>query len=232
MSQHYNNCQIVDQTFPAIRADMNNAFAALLSNCSGSTAPTSPVANQWWFDNGTSSLWIRNQANSAWVKIGTLDVTNLGLATLASPTFTGTPASVTGATNTSSTQIATQAFVMNSLWAMAPTWTSPTLLNGWTQQASPNAVTAYRKWYNQFVEVKCAVQQTFVWGTESIIFQLPSGYRPSETRLFPITIFLFSQPALCRVTSTGNVSIITYNGTYFATSATYYVYLEIKFIPD
>lgn len=40
--------------------------------------------------------------------------TSTGLATLASPTFTGTPAAPTAAASTSTTQIATTAFVINS----------------------------------------------------------------------------------------------------------------------
>jgi hypothetical protein len=42
---------------------------------------------------------------------GTLGTANLGLATLASPTFTGTPAAPTPAAGTNSTQLATTAFV-------------------------------------------------------------------------------------------------------------------------
>ena len=44
----------------------------------------------WWADTTTGLLKQRNSANSAWITIGTLGSTNLGLATLASPTFTGT----------------------------------------------------------------------------------------------------------------------------------------------
>ena len=45
---------------------------------------------------------------------GTAWVNDAGYATLDSPTFTGTPAAPTAAVGTSSTQVATTAFVMNS----------------------------------------------------------------------------------------------------------------------
>jgi hypothetical protein len=45
---------------------------------------------------------------------GTAWVNDAGYATLSSPTFTGTPAAPTAAVGTSTTQVATTAFVMNS----------------------------------------------------------------------------------------------------------------------
>ena len=66
----------------------------------------------WWADTSAGLLKQRNAANSAWITIGTLASTNLGLATLASPTFTGTPAAPTASVGTNTTQIATTAFTL------------------------------------------------------------------------------------------------------------------------
>jgi hypothetical protein len=44
----------------------------------------------WWADTTNGLLKIRDAANSAWVTVGTLASANLGLAPLASPSFTGT----------------------------------------------------------------------------------------------------------------------------------------------
>ena len=91
---------IANGTGAAVRSDLNNALAAIVSNNSDTTEPTTTYAFQWWADTTNGQLKLRNAANSAWVVVGTLADTNLGLATLASPSFTGT---VTSAGNISMT---------------------------------------------------------------------------------------------------------------------------------
>ena len=81
---------IANGTGAAVRSDLNNALAAIVSNNSSSTEPSTTYAYQFWADTNTGDLKIRNSANSAWVTIGTLADANLGLAPLASPSFTGT----------------------------------------------------------------------------------------------------------------------------------------------
>ena len=49
----------------AVRADLNNALAALITNSSGATEPASTYAYQFWADTTTGQLKIRNAANSA-----------------------------------------------------------------------------------------------------------------------------------------------------------------------
>ncbi len=71
MSQHDFN--IANQLFPATRADLNNAFVALASNSSGDAEPGTTYPNQWWYETDTNTLKLRNEANSAWVEIATLD---------------------------------------------------------------------------------------------------------------------------------------------------------------
>jgi hypothetical protein len=82
---------IANGTGAAVRADLNDALAAIVSNNSGSAEPTTTYAYQWWADSNSGNLKIRNAANSAWVTIGPLATANFGLAPLASPSFTGTP---------------------------------------------------------------------------------------------------------------------------------------------
>jgi len=77
-------------TGAAVRADLNDQLAAIVSNNSGATEPATMYAFQWWADTTTGLLKIRNAANNAWVTVGTLATANLGLATAASPSFTGT----------------------------------------------------------------------------------------------------------------------------------------------
>lgn len=86
MSQH--DLNIANQGFPAFRADLNDALVALGSTNSGATAPTTPYANQLWYDTANNILKIRNEDNDAWISIVTLDqvadsTTQIGSVTLA-----------------------------------------------------------------------------------------------------------------------------------------------------
>ena len=74
MAQHDMN--IANQGFPATRADLNNALQALVSNSSGATAPSTTFANQWWYDTTNNKMYIRNEADNAWIEVFTLDQTN------------------------------------------------------------------------------------------------------------------------------------------------------------
>ena len=74
MSQH--DFDILNQLFPATRTDLNAAFVALASNSSGDTEPAIKYANQWWYETDTNTLKIRNEANSNWISICTLDQSN------------------------------------------------------------------------------------------------------------------------------------------------------------
>jgi len=80
---------IANGTGAAVRSDLNGALAAIATINSGATAPTTTYAFQLWADTTTGLLKIRNAANSAFVTVGTLASTNLGLASLAGATFTG-----------------------------------------------------------------------------------------------------------------------------------------------
>ena len=61
----------------AVRADLNNALAAIVSNNSKATSPATTYAYQWWADTTTGQLKLRNSANSAWITIFELDGTML-----------------------------------------------------------------------------------------------------------------------------------------------------------
>lgn len=88
MAQH--DYVLDNQSGLAFRQDLNNALAAAVTINSGATAPSTTYAYQLWADTTAGQLKQRNAANSAWVVLGTLGTTNLGLAPTASPTFSGT----------------------------------------------------------------------------------------------------------------------------------------------
>lgn len=81
--------QIQNASGSSVRADLNNNFDALFSNNSGSSEPSTTTAFMWFADTTNDALKIRNAADSAFITVGTLSETNLGLALKASPTFTG-----------------------------------------------------------------------------------------------------------------------------------------------
>jgi len=80
---------IVDnQNGANFRSDLNNALAAIVSNNSSATAPTTTYAFMLWADTASDLLKQRNAADSAWINILTLS-TGAPLATIANFTSTG-----------------------------------------------------------------------------------------------------------------------------------------------
>ena len=79
---------IANGTGSAVRSDLNGQLAALFTNHSGSTEPSTTYAFQWWIDTNNTLLKIRNAANNAWVTVGDYSATNLGLLTSSSASST------------------------------------------------------------------------------------------------------------------------------------------------
>lgn len=100
---------LANQSGANFRSELNTILAAAVSQNSGSTAPSTTYAYQFWIDTGVTPalLKIRNAANSAWITVGDVTAANLGLlsaataastyAPIASPTFTGTVTIPSGA---------------------------------------------------------------------------------------------------------------------------------------
>ena len=74
MSQ--NDFTIANQTFPNTRADINSALQALASTSSGSSAPSTTFANQFFYNTTSNLLQIRNEDNDAFITIAELDQTS------------------------------------------------------------------------------------------------------------------------------------------------------------
>ena len=71
------------------RSNLNNALDDIQSTNSGASEPTTKVAYKLWIDTSNSKVKIRNGANNAWVELGSTGA-EMGHATAASPTLTGT----------------------------------------------------------------------------------------------------------------------------------------------
>ena len=82
---------IQNDTGANVRADINSNMAAIYSLNASSAEPSAAnsVARMIWADESNNELKIRNGTNTSFITIGSLNETNLGLATIASPTFTG-----------------------------------------------------------------------------------------------------------------------------------------------
>ena len=106
MAQH--DYIIDNQTFPNTRADINSALAAVVSQNSGATAPSTTYAYQLWYDTTTDKLKIRNANDDAWIEIfgfepvgdtasitGNIDINITGIAVAGTLTDTSNTGNIT-----------------------------------------------------------------------------------------------------------------------------------------
>ena len=71
MAQH--DYVIANGTGAAVRSDLNAGFAAIVSQNSGATAPSTTYAYQSWADTTAGVMKMRNGANNAWITLYQLD---------------------------------------------------------------------------------------------------------------------------------------------------------------
>lgn len=64
---------IDNQSASAFRSDLNGALQAIVTQNSSATAPATTYANMIWYDSTNNQLKKRNEANSAWITLGTVD---------------------------------------------------------------------------------------------------------------------------------------------------------------
>lgn len=69
---------IINQSFPATRQDLNNLFTAVRSTNSAATAPNSPVDGELWFDTSTSLLKVYTGSVFEEVKSDTIITADIG----------------------------------------------------------------------------------------------------------------------------------------------------------
>jgi hypothetical protein len=98
---------LANQSGANFRTELNSVLAAVVSQNSGSTAPTTTYAYQFWIDTGASPalLKLRNGANSAWITVGDVTAANLGLLT--STSAASTYLALAGGTVTGNLEIGT-----------------------------------------------------------------------------------------------------------------------------
>jgi len=98
---------LANQSGANFRTELNSVLAAVVSQNSGSTAPTTTYSYQFWIDTGASPalLKLRNGANSAWITVGDVTAANLGLLT--STSAASTYLALAGGTVTGNLEIGT-----------------------------------------------------------------------------------------------------------------------------
>ena len=92
MAQH--DYIIANDTAANVRADINNALAAIASQNSGASAPSTTYANMIWYDSANNLLKMRDEADAVWITLGELDQAGSKFnpsANLVDPVITGTP---------------------------------------------------------------------------------------------------------------------------------------------
>jgi hypothetical protein len=87
MGQH--DYVVANDTGANVRADLNLALAAIVSQNSGASAPSTTFAYMFWADTTTGLLKQRDSTNASWITLGTMASANLGLLPLSGGTLTG-----------------------------------------------------------------------------------------------------------------------------------------------
>jgi hypothetical protein len=131
---------IDNQTAPNFRADLNSALQAIVSHNSSGTAPSVTYANMIWYDTANNQLKKRDETNSGWITLGTIDE---GTGTFFPSAIANQSEAEAG---TSSTTLMTPQRVAQAILAqvVAPSWTwasvSPTGLSSHTFTSIPATV--------------------------------------------------------------------------------------------
>jgi hypothetical protein len=77
MTQTFDLPDLNSSAAGAIATMLPAALQSLRSLFSGDTAPASPVAGQPWADTSTGNLMVRNASNTAWLKVCSLNASNV-----------------------------------------------------------------------------------------------------------------------------------------------------------
>ena len=118
MAQHDYN--IANNTAPNVRTDLNNALSAIVTQNAATTAPSTTFANMIWYDSTLNIVKMRNESNTGWIELFTLDQGS----NLAYPSNIASQAEAEIGTNT--TKMMTPQRVSQAIDALAPQ-----ILEGW-----------------------------------------------------------------------------------------------------
>jgi hypothetical protein len=206
----------------------NENYIYLLENFANSSAPLQPVLGQLWYDSANDVLSVYDGTNS-WAPLANHAYVQ---SQKISPVFTGTPLAPTPAAGTSNTQIATTAFVTNSV-QLQGTPTAPTATAG--SSSTQIATTAFVSQSPQFQGIPIAptaaqgIETTQIATTEFVtrgpqfsgIPTAPSASNNDSSTNLATTEFVQNQKIDTVFTGAPTATTATYNdnSTRIATTA-------------
>ena len=204
---------IANQNGANTRSDLNNALAAIVSNNSKASAPTTTYAYMWWADTANDILKQRNGADSAWISILTLS-TGAPLATIANFTSTGID------DNATSTKLTISDTAITGVGAFTSTSIDATKLSGNLPAIDGSALTGVGK----VLQVVHAQYGAMATGTGIISFDNTIPQITEGTEFMTRTITPSSATSILYIdvvthASTPTVSTIVTSSLFVGTTA-------------
>lgn len=173
---------IDNQSASAFRTDLNNALQAILTQNSNATAPATTAANMIWYDTANDQIKKRNEANSAWIVLGTV---NEGAGTFTQSGERVIASQPQAEAGTDNTTVMTPLRAAQAIAALTPAYVDTVLLgtltttSGSTQTLSGLVLTDYKFIFMTFDAVSTSVTTYFRVGGVSGPFSANIG--SSET---------------------------------------------------
>jgi hypothetical protein len=168
---------IDNQSAPAFRSDLNSALQAIVTQNSSATAPTTTYANMIWYDTAANQLKKRNEANSAWIILGTIDEA-LGTFTPSGQRALASQAQAEAGSD--NTTVMTPLRTAQAIAALAPTPTTAQILAANAGAAARDVGTYIIAWNTTATAV--ASGGTIAGSSLRYQSSLTAGQNPFETR--------------------------------------------------
>lgn len=187
MAQH--DYIIDNDTAYNVRTDINNSLSAIASNNSGATAPSVKYAYQFWYDETTEILKIRNSDNDAYINVAYFDQTNDAFKLIDNTELVTTSGTVTGILGDQASSV----------------WTTGT---GTTESlVSPAKVKAA---IDAFAPAPVGVSQT--WQDTSGSRTAGTGYQNTTGKAIQVAVQLGTGTTSFQVSSDGTTYLTVANG--------------------
>lgn len=155
---------IDNQSASAFRTDLNNALQAILTQNSNAAAPATTAANMIWYDTANDQIKKRNEANSAWIILGTV---NEGAGTFTQSGERAIASQPQAEAGTDNTTVMTPLRAAQAIAALSPTYVDTVLLgtltttSGSTQTLSGLVLTDYKFLFMTFNGVSMSTTTYF-----------------------------------------------------------------------
>jgi len=169
---------IDNQSASAFRTDLNNALQAILTQNSSATAPATTAANMIWYDTANDQIKKRNEANSAWIILGTV---NEGAGTFTQSGERALSSQAQAEAGTDNTTVMTPLRAAQAIAVLSPAYVDTVLLgtltttSGSTQTLSGLVLTDYKFLFMTFNAVSMSATTYFRVGGVSGPFSASIG---------------------------------------------------------